>query len=219
MIPATLTNDGLHEFVVERVLSRYVRQNMHAADLGSGPGRMAVRLSAMGCDVIAVDRNSDGFKAGVPHVVLDFDQPDFASLLGPGSFDLVTAVEVIEHVESPIGFLRNVRRLLAPNGVAVLTTPNVDSLPARSKFLLRGKIRTMDEHSEPTHISPIFFDLLRRQFLPRVGLRLREHFVFPPGGYQLTRKPLARAFRLASFAFSGEALLGDNHVFVLEAAP
>lgn len=214
----TTTNPGLHDFVQEQALTNYARPKIRAVDLGTGPGAMAARLSAMGCDVLAVDRNSEGFKAGVPHVSVDFDQPDFASRLGGASFSIVTAVEVIEHVESPIGFLRNVRCLLAPGGVAVLTTPNVDSLPARTRFLLRGTIRTMDECSEPTHISPIFFDLLRRQFLPRAGLRLREHLLFPPNGYQLTRRPLARAFRLASSVFSGESLLGDNHVFVLEAA-
>ena len=215
----TTTNTGLHDFVQERVLTQYARPSIRAADLGTGPGAMAERLRKMGCDVLAVDRDSQGFEAGVPHISLDFDQADFASQLGPGAFALVTAIEVIEHVESPIGFLRNVRRLLAPDGVAVLTTPNVDSLPARSKFLMRGKIRTMDEQSEPTHISPIFFDLLQRQFLPRAGLRLREHLVFPANGYQLTRKPIAQVFRLASLVFSGDALLGDNHVFVLEIAP
>jgi len=76
----------------------------------------------------------------------------------------------------------------------------------------------IDELGDPTHISPVFFDLLRRQFLPRAGLRLRNHLVFPPHGYQLTRKPIALAFRLASLIFSGEALLGDNHIFVLEVA-
>lgn len=212
----TTTNTGLHDFVQESVLTKYAHRGVRAIDLGTGPGAMAARLSAMGCGVLAVDRDSQGFEAAVPHFSVDFDQPDFASQLGTGTFALVTAVEVIEHVESPIGFLRNVRRLLAPGGVAVLTTPNVDSLPARSKFLMRGKIRTMDEHSEPTHISPIFFDLLCRQFLPRAGLRLREHLLFPPDGYQLTRKPLARAFRLASSVFSGDSLLGDNHIFVLE---
>lgn len=217
MIPTT-TNKGLHDFVHERVLTKYARQGVRAIDLGTGPGAMAARLSAMGCGVLAVDRDSQGFEAAIPHFSVDFDQPDFASQLGAGTFVLVTAVEVIEHVESPIGFLRNVRRLLAPGGVAVLTTPNVDSLPARSKFLMQGKIRTMDEHSEPTHISPIFFDLLVRQFLPRVGLHVRERLVFPPNGYQLTRKPLAWAFRLATHVLTGSALLGDNHVFVLEIA-
>ncbi len=47
---------------------------------------------------------------------------------------------------------------------------------------------------------------------------MREHLVFPPNGYQLTRKPIAWALRLASVAFSGAALLGDNHILVLEAA-
>ena len=215
----TTTNSGLHEFLGERMLGAYVRPGIRAVDLGTGPGAMAARLHAMSCDVIAVDRDSKDFAADVPHVCMDFDQPDFAAALGCHSFGLVTAIEVIEHVESPIGFLRNVGRLLAPGGVAVLTTPNVDSVPARCKFLLKGKIRTMDEHSEPTHISPVFLDLLRRQFLSRASVRLRDHFVFPPNGYQLTRKSLAWAFRLAAFAFSGDALLGDNHVFILEAAP
>lgn len=218
MMLHTTTNSGLHEFIGERVLGAYVRSGIRAVDLGTGPGAMAARLSAMGCKVLAVDRDSQGFEATVPHFSVDFDQPDFASQIGPGTFALVTAIEVIEHVESPIGFLRNVRRLLAPGGASILTTPNVDSLPARSKFLIRGKIRTMDERSEPTHISPIFFDLLQRQFLPRVGLRLREHLVFPANGYLLTRQPIAQVFRLASLVFSGNALLGDNHIFVLEIA-
>jgi 2-polyprenyl-3-methyl-5-hydroxy-6-metoxy-1,4-benzoquinol methylase len=213
----TTTNKGLHEFVAERVLPRYALPGMRAADLGSGPGAIAERLHSFGCDVVAVDRTAEGFKAGLPHVLLDFDQNDFASGLSPASFDLVTAIEVIEHVESPIGFLRNIGRLLAPGGAAVITTPNVDSLPARVKFMLTGKIRTMDEISEPTHISPIFWDLLRRQFLARAGVRLREHFLFPPNGYQLSRKPVAWTLRIAAAAFPGDSILGDNHILVLEA--
>jgi hypothetical protein len=76
----------------------------------------------------------------------------------------------------------------------------------------------MDEHSDPTHITPIFLDLLRRQYLGLTGLKMREHLVFPPNGYQLTRQPLALVLRLAAVFFPGDAILGDNHIFVLERA-
>jgi len=124
----TTTNGGLHEYVGERILARYVRKGMRVADLGAGPGAMAARLNSLGCDVVAVDRDSKAFEASVPHLCLDFNEPDFASRLGPGEFGLVTAIEVIQHVESSIGCLRNVGRLLALSGVAVLKTPNIEAI-------------------------------------------------------------------------------------------
>ena len=218
-MPHTMTNGGLHEYVSQRVLAGHIRHGLRAVDLGSGPGAMAARLRSFGCEVLAVDRDANGFEGGVPHRSVDLNNQDFAAQIGESQFDLVTAIEVIEHVESPICFLRNVGRLLAPGGVAVLTTPNVDSLPARLKFLFAGKIRTMDGRGDPTHISPIFFDLFQRQYLPLAGVTLREHLVFPPNGYQLTRRPLAWLLRIASLAIPGDALLGDNHVLVIEARP
>jgi 2-polyprenyl-3-methyl-5-hydroxy-6-metoxy-1,4-benzoquinol methylase len=205
MLP-TATPAGLHEFTAG-VIARYAR-----------PGAMGECAESLRVEVVAVDRNSQVYQGKHPFVALDFDTPSFADTLGVGAFDLVLAVEVIEHVESPIGFLRNAARLLASKGVAIITTPNVDSLAARLKFLIAGRVRMMDEHSDPTHISPIFADLLLRQFLPRAGLRIKEHLVFPANGHQLTRKPIALSLRLASKMFRGKLITGDHHVLVLEAA-
>jgi 2-polyprenyl-3-methyl-5-hydroxy-6-metoxy-1,4-benzoquinol methylase len=214
----TATARGLHEFVASQVIARYARPGIRAVDLGAGPGAMCERLHSFGCEVVAVDRDPAVYQAKYPFVAQDLNQTAFASDLGVASFDLVVAVEVIEHVESPINFLRNIAQLLAPDGVAVITTPNVDSLPARLSFLIEGKIRMMDEVSDPTHISPIFSDLLRRQFLPRAGLKLSEHLLFPPKGYQLTRKTFAWPLALAAAVFPGDSVLGDNHIFVFKAA-
>ena len=210
------TIGGLHDFLLSSVLPRYAMRKGRAVDLGAGSGALAVRLRAFGFAVLAVDTNTERFRADVAFQRLDLNQLDFASALGEARFDFVSAVEVIEHVENPIGFLRNVSRLLQPDGVAVITTPNVDSAPARVKFLLRGKLRMMDEKCDETHISPIFWDLLARQYLPRAGLRLVGHHLYPPNGYIVTTARYAWAFHIVAQFLSGPALLGDNHVFVLK---
>lgn len=213
----TATPSGLHDFVFE-VVAQSSPTRGRALDLGAGPGAMGERLHDLGFNVLAVDRDSAAYQGTQQFVTQDLNDSQFARAIGPASFDLIVAVEVIEHVESPINFLRNLARLLAPGGCAVITTPNVDSLPARLRFLFGGKIRMMDEFSDPTHISPIFVDLFRRQFLPQAGLQVAEHKVFPPKGYQLTRKPFALPLAFLASAFPGDSVVGDNHIFVLEAA-
>src|SRR5579872_3477824 len=194
----TATTPGLHEFLLQTVIPRYFRSGESALDLGAGSGAMTLQLQEVGWRAVAADINCEGHRAGVPFVQIDFDQQDFATKLGPGNFGLVTAVEVVEHVENPIGFLRNIKRLLKPGGVGVLTTPNVDNTPARIKLLLSGTIRMMDAQSEKAHITPIFWDLFTRQYLPRAELRIVEHHVYPANGYQLTRPALAGSMRLFS---------------------
>ena len=49
----------------------------------------------------------------------------------PGSFDLILAYHVIEHVDDPKAFARRAADLLAPRGLFVAATPNLDSADAR----------------------------------------------------------------------------------------
>ena len=41
-----------------------------------------------------------------------------------GQFDLITCMEVIEHVADPAAFVKALARRLAPDGLLILSTPN-----------------------------------------------------------------------------------------------
>jgi SAM-dependent methyltransferase len=213
----TGTMVGLHDFVVASVLARFVKPGEPAIDLGAGSGLLATRMRELGWDAMGADRNAAGFKADLPFQQVDLDDREFSERLGEGRFAMVTAVEVIEHVEAPINLLRNARRLLKPGGRIVITTPNVDSVPARVKFFLTEKIRMMDESSEPTHISPIFWDLFQRQFLPLAQLDLEEHHFHPANGFIGTRRRYSWMMRGFSWFVRGQCKFGDNHILVLRA--
>lgn len=66
------------------------------------------------------------------------------------SFDLITCVEGIEHVVDRHRTLRELRRVLKPGGVMLITTPNLLSLRARVAYALAGQraFRSyVDEHT------------------------------------------------------------------------
>ena len=48
-----------------------------------------------------------------------------------GTFDVITLVDVIEHVPNPVQLLRDIASHLKPDGVGVVTTPDVQSMVAR----------------------------------------------------------------------------------------
>lgn len=205
------TLPGLHDFLAARVLPVFASRPGRCIDLGAGTGAFASRLQSWGWDVTAVERDTAGFEAELPVEAADLDEGGLAERFG--LFDLAVAVEVIEHLERPTGFLRDLGGLLAPAGVAVVTTPNVDNVIARTKFLLTDRLRMMDRDGDPTHISPIFVDLLPR-YLARAELHLAAHLTFPEG-FIASRGWVSGAGKLLSRILPGAANVGDNHVFVL----
>ena len=54
-----------------------------------------------------------------------------ASKFSPGSFDIITFFDVIEHVRKPISFMKKVNELLKVSGKIFLVTPSLDSWSAR----------------------------------------------------------------------------------------
>lgn len=207
--------EGTHELVVSKAL-QYLPQKGTALDLGAWSGALTQQLQRAGFQVTAADVENK-FGLQTEFVALDCNNPDFDSAFAT-KFDLVVAVEVVEHLENPTGFLRSISRLLKPTGFAILTTPNVDNAAARLKFFRSGTIRTMEENA-PEHITPIHLDLFLRRTVPSAGMKLVEHTSYPEGKFPLTgRRYFVSLFRIAMLLMKGPALTGDSHLFVLTKA-
>lgn len=54
------------------------------------------------------------------------------------SFDVVYAIEVIEHLRNPYDFIREMFRVVKPGGMAIITTPNILNLSSRLSYLFTG---------------------------------------------------------------------------------
>ena len=185
----------------------------HVLDLGAGSGALAERLQAAGLQVTAADVENY-FELKSEFVELNFDDPQFDRKLTK-QFDVITSVEVIEHLENPAGFLRSIQRLLKDQGVAILTTPNVENVPARLKFLRSGDVRAMDKNARST-LRRFTWISLSARFCPARNCSSSSILRIPQGDFPLTGRRYLVPFLRALVPFmKGSALTGDCHFFVL----
>ena len=102
-----------------------------ALDVGCGAGLLAEPLARLGAKVTAVDAAPELIDAARAHAVgqgVDIDYRATAVEQIEGQFDLVTSMEVIEHVADPAAFLKALAARLAPDGLLILSTPNKTAL-------------------------------------------------------------------------------------------
>ena len=99
-----------------------------ALDVGCGAGLLCEPLARLGASVTGVDAAPENIAAASAHaagggLTIDYRCGDVAQM-GLTGFDLVTSMEVIEHVSDKSAFLSALAGTLAPGGLMVLSTPN-----------------------------------------------------------------------------------------------
>jgi len=97
------------------------------ADVGCGAGLLAEPLARMGAEVTAIDAAPENIEAARAHALgqgleIDYRVGGVEALAGP--YDLITSMEVVEHVADVPAFLAGLGGALAPDGVLVMSTPN-----------------------------------------------------------------------------------------------
>ena len=131
--------------------SRTPLSGKRAADVGCGAGLLAEPLRRLGAEVTGIDAAPENIAAARAHaqgqgLEIDYRAGSADSL--DGEYDLITSMEVIEHVTDPAAFISGLARHLAPGGLLILSTPN---RTAKSRLMMITLAEGLGQIPKGTH--------------------------------------------------------------------
>lgn len=159
-------------------------------DVGCAGGALSKDLADRGFSVHAIDVLEESIKIAkeffnsskITYEVRDLFKEPFKDQ----SFDCITFLETIEHVENPATFLREFHRILKSNGVLIVSTPNATSLKniiynlsyrkkqKQKQIIQEISNETLGTGTQIEHIYNWDFQTLVR-LLDRCGFDVTEH--------------------------------------------
>lgn len=106
------------------------RANGRLLDIGAGSGILVEQAIKMGYSAEGIEPSKwlqeQAKKYGLPVYLGTFPHPELT-----GQYDVVTLIDVIEHVSNPVNLLSDICNAISDNGIVVVVTPDVGSLMAR----------------------------------------------------------------------------------------
>lgn len=209
------TAPGTHPAIIDMLIKNNVPKGK-SIDLAAGTGSLISRLDSAGygpLEAIELDIKNFGVKNVEPKA-LDLNK-NFTEALGC-DYSLVTASEIIEHLDSPRLFLEKIYSMIKPGGYAIISTPNVSHWLGRIQFLLTGNLKyfTPQDFEDQRHITPIL-DFHLRVMLKEVGFKLVE-FRCTSSSWGILLKAMLFPFRLFFYLLGSKNIDGNVNIYLVQ---
>lgn len=140
----------------EILLLPFLKKDFRILEFGCGEGAFSQRLTDLGFIVDACDIDIVQVKAKPNNIIhIDINKENLIDNF-KYKYDCIIAMEIIEHLENPWKFMRDVSCLLKENGIVLISTPNVANFASRIRFMMRGNLLGFEkENLYYGHITPI----------------------------------------------------------------
>lgn len=104
-------------------------ENKNILDIGCGGGILSESLAKHGANVTALDASAEAINLAKEHAVsqnltINYQHATIESFQTDTQFDIITCMELIEHVPDPAKLIADCARLLAPGGAMFISTLN-----------------------------------------------------------------------------------------------
>jgi 2-polyprenyl-3-methyl-5-hydroxy-6-metoxy-1,4-benzoquinol methylase len=116
-------HDELARFTLDALWPRSLRGKV-VADVGCGGGVLLDHVRGVAASIVAIDPSELFAPSLKQRGYAWFPSAGAAAAEYAGKIDVAFSTQVIEHVEDPCAFLRDIAALLSPNGIALISTPN-----------------------------------------------------------------------------------------------
>ncbi len=163
------------------------RAGMSVLDLGCGDGRISIPLVGESGDLLLVDSSTGMLELAMRSVPpnaasrVHCQRVDLADFEPQRQYDIVLCIGVLAHVPSPAATLRQIARLVGPNGTAVIQITDDAYFLGRMTHRL-GAFRRRHIDSSVHALNHMTLESVRTEFL-EAGLKFSSsyRYVFVPG--------------------------------------
>jgi ubiquinone/menaquinone biosynthesis C-methylase UbiE len=172
LVPGQVDQDLYNEHISRYCFAARLARNKRVLDIACGMGYGSAELAHVATRVVGMDVSDEAVQAASAL----YQAPNLQFITAPAqhipfedqSFDLIVAFEVIEHLSDWPALLEEARRLLAPGGQFIVSTPNVEYYAETRR--LAGP--------NPYHVHEFQYEEFRTElnrFFPSVTMFLQNH--------------------------------------------